>query len=246
VNLALALSDGGSAQVCLVDLDLAFGDVAITLQLFPARTIADAVPLEGGLDFTVLEPLLTDYRGQLRALVAPVQPDAKDTIPASLVGQILHLLKAHFDHVVVDTAPAFDEHVLQAVDETDEMILVTTLDVPTLKNVKVAVETLDLLNFPLPKRHLVLNRADDKVGLTREKVESVLGMQVAAPIPTSSQVAQATNSGEPIVLGQPKHPVSQAIKKLAAELSALSGHGQAAPSRERTAAPRRLLRRSGR
>ncbi len=77
--------------------------------------------------------------------------------------------------MVVDTSPSFDEYALQAFDETDEMLLVTTLDVPTLKNVKVAVETLDLLNFPKPRRRLILNRADDKVGLTPEKVETTLG-----------------------------------------------------------------------
>jgi pilus assembly protein CpaE len=249
VNLALALSAGGSRKVCLVDLDLAFGDVAITLQLFPARTIADAVHLEAGLDFAVLEPLLTEYRDELYALVAPVQPDAKDTIPASLVGRILVLLKAHFDHVVVDTSPAFDEYVLQAVDETDEMLLVTTLDVPTLKNVKVAVETLDLLNFPMAKRHLVLNRADDKVGLTQEKVEATLAMAVAVAIPTSIQVAHATNSGEPIVLAQPKHQVSQAIKKLAGTLlaAAPAARRQERRQSDRSGSPRRsLLRRSGR
>jgi pilus assembly protein CpaE len=247
VNLAVALSDGGARKVCLVDLDLAFGDVAITLQLFPVRTIADAVHLESGLDFPVLEPLLTEYRDQLSALVAPVQPDAKDTISPALVGRILDLLKGHFDNVVVDTAPAFDEYVLQAVDETDEMVLVTTLDVPTLKNVKVAVETLDLLNFPKAKRHLVLNRADDKVGLTQDKVESTLGMSVAAAIPTSNQVAHATNSGEPIVLAQPKHQVSQAIKKLAVGIAAAAPTVPAGGATAHEQGRRRsLLRRSGR
>ena len=248
VNLAVALSEGGSRKVCVVDLDLAFGDVAITLQLFPARTIADAVHLESGLDFAVLEPLLTNYRDQLSALVAPVQPDAKDGIPASLVGRILNLLKSHFDHVVVDTSPSFDEYVLQAFDETDDLLLVTTLDVPTLKNVKVAVETLDLLNFPKSRRHLVLNRADDKVGLTADKVESTLGMPIAAAIPTSSQVAHATNSGEPIISAQPKHAVSQAITAMA---RSVSGHA-AVPSsgggsKAHASAPKRsLLRRNGR
>jgi pilus assembly protein CpaE len=247
VNLAVALSDGGARKVCLVDLDLAFGDVAITLQLFPVRTIADAVHLESGLDFPVLEPLLTEYRDQMYALVAPVQPDAKDTISPALVGRILDLLKSHFDNVVVDSAPAFDEYVLQAVDETDEMVLVTTLDVPTLKNVKIAVETLDLLNFPKAKRHLVLNRADDKVGLTQDKVESTLGMSVSAAIPTSNHVAHATNSGEPIVLAQPKHQVSQAIKKLAVAIAAaaptMPGSGTPAQDHGRR---RPLLRRSSR
>jgi len=249
VNLAVALSENGAKRVVLVDLDLAFGDVAITLQLFPARTIADTVHLESGLDFNVLEPLLTDYRGQLSALVAPVQPDAKDNIPASLVGRILNLLKQHFDFVVVDTSPSFDEYALQAFDETDEMLLVTTLDVPTLKNVKVAVETLDLLNFPKPRRHLVLNRADDKVGLTPDKVESTLGMSISQAIPTSSQVAHATNSGEPILSAQPRHPVSQAITKLARKLAASgsSPGGTVVPGTTNRAAPRRsLLRRNGR
>jgi pilus assembly protein CpaE len=247
VNLAMALSRNGARKVCLVDLDLAFGDVAITLQLFPARTLADAVHLQSGLDFAVLEPLLTDYHPGLSALVAPVQPDARDTIPAALVGRVLGLLKSNFDHVVVDTAPAFDEYVLQAFDETDELLLVTTLDVPTLKNVKVAVETLDLLNFPKPKRHLVLNRADDKVGLSPDKVESTLGMKIAAAIPTSSQVAHATNAGEPITIASPKHAVSQTLLKFA---STLAG---APPKRDHKAVPREasgpkrsLLRRNGR
>ncbi len=250
VNLALALSQGGSRKVCVVDLDLAFGDVAITLQLFPARTIADAVHLESGLDFGVLEPLLTTYHAQLSALVAPVQPDAKDGIPAPLVGRILSLLKSHFDHVVVDTSPAFDEFVLQAFDETDDLLLVTTLDVPTLKNVKVAVETLDLLNFPRPRRHLVLNRADDKVGLTADKVESTLGMPIDAAIPTSTAVAHATNSGEPIISTHPKHSVSQAINALAKSLStpqASSGLNGASGGKSHVATPKRsLLRRNGR
>jgi pilus assembly protein CpaE len=249
VNLALALAQGGTRKVCVVDLDLSFGDVAITLQLFPARTIADAVHLESGLDFHVLEPLLTSYQDRLSALVAPVQPDAKDGIPAALVGRILNLLKTQFDHVVVDTSPAFDEYVLQAFDETDDLLLVTTLDVPTLKNVKVAVETLDLLNFPRPRRHLVLNRADDKVGLTPDKVESTLGMSIAAAIPTSSQVAHATNSGEPIISAQPKHSVSQAIATLARSLSAPPTPSGAAPAgggKSHAAAPKRsLLRRKG-
>ena len=248
VNVALALSEGGTRKVCVVDLDLAFGDVAITLQVFPARTIADAVHLESGLDFQVLEPLLTTYQDTMSALVAPVQPDAKDTIPAALVGRILGLLKQHFDHVVVDTAPAFDEYVLQALDETDDLLLVTTLDVPTLKNVKVAVETLDLLNFPKSRRHLVLNRADDKVGLTPDKVESTLNMKIAASIPTSFQVAHATNSGEPITGAQPKHAVSQAITRLARSVAGSTGEAPpSADSPARPATPKRsLLRRNGR
>jgi pilus assembly protein CpaE len=218
-NLAVALADRPDVRVCLVDLDLGFGDVAITLQLFPSRTIADAVALEHELDFTVLEPLLTPHRRGFSTLVAPVQPDAKDSIPSTLVSRILELLKENFDFVIVDTSPAFDEHVLQAFDETDELLLVATLDVPTLKNVKIACETLDLLNFPPSRRHLVLNRADDKVGLDPAKVEATLGMRISQAIPTSPEVANATNAGEPITASHPRHPVSQAILRLAQTLT---------------------------
>src|SRR3954452_15135201 len=254
-NLAVALAARNDFRVCLVDLDLGFGDIAITLQLFPARTIADAVALESDLDFSVLEPLLTPHRRGFSTLVAPVQPDAKDSIPASLIARILSVLKANFDFVIVDTSPAFDEHVLQAFDETDELLLVTTLDVPTLKNVKIACETLDLLNFPKPRRHLVLNRADDKVGLSADKVEATLDMKIAQAIPTSPEVANATNSGEPITASQPKHVVSQAINRLAEGVTGVSS-GTATQNvateilsaKERPhAAPRRgLHRRQGR
>ena len=250
VNLGIVLSDKGSKRVCVVDLDLGFGDIAITLQLIPARTIADAAHFESGLDFTVLEPLLTPHESGISALVAPVHPGAKDSIPPSLVGRILSLLKANFDYVIVDTAPTFDEFVLQAFDETSELLLVTTLDVPTLKNVKIAVETLDLLNFPKQRRHLVLNRADDKVGLTANEVENALGMKIESAIPTSSQVANATNSGEPIAAALPRHPVSQAVGRLARTFDRPSDHaraGQPAARGPRTPAPKRgLLRRNSR
>jgi pilus assembly protein CpaE len=249
-NLAVALSARESLRVCLVDLDLGFGDIAITLQLFPARTIADAVALESELDFSMLEPLLTPHRRGFSTLVAPVQPDAKDSIPASLVSRILSVLKQNFDYVIVDTSPAFDEHVLQAFDETDELLLVTTLDVPTLKNVKIACETLDLLNFPKPRRHLVLNRADDKVGLSPEKVEATLDMKIAQAIPTSPEVANATNAGEPIAASHPKHVVSQAFNRLADAVTGVSSGtakgSQAVDTASRPASKRGLLRRQGR
>jgi pilus assembly protein CpaE len=252
-NLAVAFCARG-VRVCLVDLDLGFGDIAITLQLFPARTIADAVALEHDLDFSMLEPLLTPHRRGFSTLVAPVQPDAKDSIPASLISRVLSVLKQNFDYVIVDTSPAFDEHVLQAFDETDELLLVTTLDVPTLKNVKIACETLDLLNFPKPRRHLVLNRADDKVGLTADKVETTLDMKIAQAIPTSSEVANATNAGEPITASHPKHAVSQAIHRLAEGVAGISsgtampasatgGSTDLVPARPAPAPRRGLLRR---
>lgn len=217
VNLAIALGNRGACKVCVVDLDLAFGDVAITLQVMPEHTIIEAVEAEEHLDFSLLETLMTRHE-QLSILAAPTHPEAKARISPSFVRRVLRILREHFDYIVVDTTPAFDDHVLAAFEETDECILIATLDVPTVKNVKVAVETLDNLGVFQSHRHLLLNRADDEVGLTGQVVESLLKMKVATALPTALAVATATNNGRPIVLGQPDHPVSKALVALADQL----------------------------
>jgi pilus assembly protein CpaE len=216
-NLAAAIADGGKRSVCIVDLDLAFGDVSIVLQLFPVHTIADAVALQSKLDPDALESLLTEHSPGLHALVAPVQPDSKDSIHSDLVGRILRMLKERFDVVVVDTPPAFDEVVLQAFDDSDLVLLVGTLDVPALKSLKITAETLSLLNHPKDRWRLVLNRADVKVGLTAAEFEKTLGMKISASIPQSRDVPASINHGKAIVIDSPRHPVSQVIKRLAAE-----------------------------
>lgn len=223
VNVALALAEGGARKVCLVDLDLAFGDVAITMQLFPTHTIEEAIGSEDGIDPSLVESMLTRHEDSLMVLAAPNLPDGRDRVTARLVSRMLRTLRQQFDFVVVDTAPNFDEQTLQALDETDECIIIATLDVPTLKNVKVALETLDLLNIAQGHRHLVLNRADDAVGLDNEKVEQILGLPVTTPIPSSLDIAAATNAGKPIVLSNPDHPASRGFRQLAAHLAVVTG-----------------------
>lgn len=219
VNLALALTERGVRKVCLVDLDLAFGDVSITLQLFPTHSIEHAIGSEDTLDHPMLEGLLTRHQDSLMVLAAPSHPDVRDRVSPALILRVLRTLRETFDFVVIDTAPAFDEQTLTALDETDECVVVATLDVPTLKNVKVALETLELLNIARGHRYLLLNRADDAVGIGADKVEGILGMVVATQVATSIDIAAATNAGTPIVLGSPEHPSSIAIRALATQLA---------------------------
>jgi pilus assembly protein CpaE len=215
-NLATALADKGRRDVVLVDLDLAFGDVAIALQLFPAHTIADAVPLgEEDLDFSGLQALLTPHSPGLTTLVAPLEPGAAETVPASLVTRIIQVLKENFDFVVVDTPPAFDDQVLAAFDLSDVMVLIATLDIPALKNLKLTLETLDLLNYSRDRWRIVLNRADSKVGLAIAEVERTLRVPITAHVPSSRDVPASINRGVPLVLEDGRHPVSVAIKDFA-------------------------------
>ncbi|HEY5183365.1 MAG TPA: P-loop NTPase [Actinomycetes bacterium] len=214
-NLAAILADHGRREVCILDLDLAFGDVAIVLQLFPAHTLADAVALGDSLDADGLKSLITRHSPGLSALVAPVEPGTAGHIPAELIGRMLEILRDQFDYVVVDTPPAFDDQVLAAFDRSDIIANIATLDIPAIKNLKLTLETLELLNYSRDRWVVVLNRADSKVGLTAADVEKTLNAKIVAQIPSSREVPSTINRGVPIALDQPNHPVSQAIRQFA-------------------------------
>jgi pilus assembly protein CpaE len=247
-NMAAALADKGRREVCLVDLDLAFGDVAIALQLFPAHTIADAVPLGEYVDFGAVQALLTPHSPGLTTLVAPVEPGSGEGIPATLVSRVLQVLRDHFDYVIVDTPPAFDDHVLSAFDLSDVVALIATLDIPALKNLKLTLETMDLLNYPRDRWRIVLNRADSKVGLAISEVEKSLRATISAQLPSSRDVPAAINRGVPIVLDDPRHPVSVAIKSFSENYVANVNPGPGARPTTGAVRPERrgLLRRRSR
>jgi Flp pilus assembly CpaE family ATPase len=210
-NLGVALARDTGHRVCIVDLDLAFGDVAISVQLDPARTTVDALPMAGHLDTAGAASLLTRYAPGLEMLLAPVTPGDAEKVPPTLVGELLTVLRGMFDYVVVDTPAQFSEHVLTAMDSSAHHVLLTTPDVPALKNLRVTLDMLDLLSYPRNIRSVVVNRADSKVGLSSEDVERVVRAPIAAHVPSSRAVPISINNGTPITVATPGHPVSQAI-----------------------------------
>lgn len=212
-NLAAVLADRGRRQVCIVDLDLAFGDVAIAMQLFPARTIADAVPLNGAIDTSAVAAMLTHHSAGLSAIVAPTEPSASESIQPTLIAHLLDVLRNDFDYIVVDTPAGFDDEVLAALDVSDLIALIVTPDVPALKTLKITLETLIELSYSRDKFRLVLNRSDAKVGISHAEVEKTAQMSITGLIPGSRDVSATINRGVPIVQDDPKHPVSQAIRK---------------------------------
>lgn len=231
-NLAAALAKAGQ-RVCLVDLDLAFGDVAIALQLFPERTIADLRANSGGIDRKAASSIITAHSSGLDTVLAPVEPGAAESITATLVGELLQCLKTMYDVVVVDTPPAFTDQALAAFDASDQLALVTTLDIPALKNLKLTLETLELLGYARERWSLVLNRADSKVGLAVDDVQKTLRTSIAAQIPSSRAVPAAINRGVTLVHDAPNHAVSVAVRDFARQLLTQAGSGKshAAPAR---------------
>jgi pilus assembly protein CpaE len=214
-NLAVALAADGARRVGLIDLDLAFGDVAIMLQLVPERSITDAVGLGDQLDETSVRAMLTPYAPGLDTLLAPAGPAEAERVSQGLVADVLRVARGMFDFLVVDTPPQFTDHVLTALDASHVHLLLTTPDIPALKSLRIGLDTFDLLDLPKASRMVVLNRSDAKVGLTAADIARVIRVPIAAHVPSSRDVPISINRGVPIMVDSPQHPVSKAIRDFA-------------------------------
>lgn len=216
-NLAVTLAAGGARRVCLVDLDLAFGDVAIALQLEPERTIADAVALDRPIGAAGFRTLLTPYADGIDTLLAPIGPIAGEQIGRGLVRAILALARAQFDHVVVDTPPFYTDQVIAALDVADAYVLLATPDIAALKNLRLTLDLFNLRGYAEGARLVMLNRADDRTGLTVGDIEQVIRVPVRSLVPASRDVPISLNRGVPITVEAPDHPVSRAFRGFADE-----------------------------
>jgi len=228
-SLAVALAQRSDKPVCLVDADLQFGDVAVMLKLTPHHTIVDAVSVLDRIDAPLLDSLLVTHEPSgLRVLPAPLEPAFADQVGAAEMVAIVELLRSFCSYVIVDTPAYFNDVVLGLVEVSDKVMLVAGMDIPNIKNVKIGLQTLRLLNTPMDKLLLILNRANSKVKLDIGEVERTLQLQADALIPSDVVVPQSVNKGEPVVLHSPKSGVSKSINQLAEQFLP-----QAAPKRRR-------------
>lgn len=216
-NMAVVLARRSSKPVVLVDADLQFGDVAVMLKLAPQHTIVDAVGSADRLDANLLQQFLMRHEPSgLLILPAPLEPSFADQISAAEMVRIVELLRGFCSYVIIDTPAYFNEVVLGLIEESDEVLLIAGMDIPNIKNVKIGLQTLRLLNVPMSKLHLVLNRANSKVKLDVSEVERTLQIKAESLVPSDVVVPQSVNKGTPVVLDAPKSGVAKAIEQLAA------------------------------
>lgn len=214
-SLAVALAQRSEGPVCLVDADLQFGDVAVMLKLTPHHTIVDVVSSLDRLDPALLHSLLVTHEPTgLLVMPAPLEPAFADQVGAVHMNAIIDQLRTFCSYVVVDTPSYFNDVVLGLVETSDKILLVAGLDIPNVKNVKIALQTLRLLNTPPEKLMLVLNRANSKVKLDIGEVERTLQIKADAMIPSEIVVPQAVNKGEPVVTHAPKSAVAKSLQGL--------------------------------
>ncbi|MBE0476583.1 MAG: P-loop NTPase [Coriobacteriia bacterium] len=217
-NLGVALVRNHGKRVILLDLDLQFGDVGIVLGLEPKRTIHDAAQVYERLDSTMLEGLLVEHSSGVRAMLAPVRPEDSEGITSARVNGIIGHLRKLADYVVVDTSPAFSDVVLGALDQSDAVYVVTTMDVASIKNTKISMQKLHQLGYDGDLMRLVLNRADSKVFLEEGKVSEAIGAPIGARIPSDLLVPRSINKGVPVVLDAPKSRVARSIDEIARDV----------------------------
>lgn len=216
VNLAVALAGRPLTKVALVDADIQFGDVSLALNVPARSTLADVVAEKENLDDEVLSPYMAIYSDQLHILAAPARPEQAESITGKLVGAVLKQLRQSYDLVLVDTASAFNEATIAALDAADSVLLVAGLELPAVKNTKLALEIMQSLGYDDEKIMLVLNRATPEGGIEAGEVETTLKRRFVAAIPTDARtVASSINQGLPLVLSHPATAVARQMQSLA-------------------------------
>jgi pilus assembly protein CpaE len=186
------------------------------LKLAPQHTIVDAVAGLDRLDMQMLQSLLTLHPASgLNVLAAPLEPAFADQIGAAEMVKIVEVLRKFCSYVIVDTPAYFNDVVLGLIEVSDDVLLVAGMDVPNIKNVKIGLQTLRLLNTPKEKLRLILNRANSKAKLDVSEVERTLQVTADALIPSDVVVPQAVNKGIPVVLASPRSSVTKALEELA-------------------------------
>jgi pilus assembly protein CpaE len=220
VNLAAALAKHAGKRTLLLDLDLQFGDAAIMLGIEPEKTIYDLVTAPGELDSEKLAGYTTRHTCGLDILPAPLRPEDAELVTEGKLARLLEVARESYDVIVVDTSPFFHGPMLATLDRTDQLMMLCGLDVPTLKNVRLSLQTLELLSFPPHRISFVLNRANSKVGMSKKEVEGALGVKITHEVPSDRAVPLAVNRGNPAVLADGGADFSSAVKKMAKALVA--------------------------
>jgi pilus assembly protein CpaE len=213
-NLTVALALAGHKPV-LVDLDLQFGDVGLALGLRPDKTIYDLARSAGSLDAEKLDAYLVKHSSGARVLLAPTRPDQASAVTVDLLRDVFTTLRSMSDYVIVDTPPGFTPEVIAAIDASSNVCIVGMLDSLSLKNTKLGLETLELMGYEPGRVSLVLNRADTRVGITREDVEAIIGRAPEVFVPSDRQIPISVNDGIPIVVQEERSEAARAFRKLA-------------------------------
>jgi pilus assembly protein CpaE len=211
-NLAYFLTKLTGKRVCIVDLDLQFGEVSTALRLRPKYTIFDALQRED-TDEADLQAHIEEYTVQhetgVHVLAAPREPSEADRITPPDVTRILEAVRNRYDYVLVDTPPALAETVLAAFDLSDLLYVMATLDLPSVRNMSVFLGTLERLKIPTENVRLVLNKAESDIGIDIDQVTKLFPQGFESVLPYAKEVSRSINLGMPVMAASPTAEISR-------------------------------------
>ena len=212
-NLAYHLARVTGQRVCLVDLDLQFGEVSTALRLKPRFSVADA--LAGDVDDEELcehvEEFMTPHPAGFQVLTAPRDPSEADQIDPPRVIQVVRALKRRFDFVVVDTPAQLSETVLAAFDQSSRLLVLATFDLPSVRNTTVFLNTLEKLKIPVEDISVILNKVEDGVGIEVDEVNEVFDHRIESTLVYAKEVSRSINQGEPVIAYAPGSEISRQL-----------------------------------
>jgi len=213
-NLAVGLALTGRHSTVLVDLDLQFGDVASALNLDPEHSLPDTLYGPASRDTMVLKTFLTLHETGLYVICGPKSPAAGDSITTHQVSHLLQMLASEFSYVVVDTGPGLSEHVLAAMDDSSDLVLVTRMDVPGVRGLRKELDALTELGMLSDSRCVVLNFTDTRAGLSVADAQATIGSAIDVSLPRSKTILRSVNQGIPLLQSGGRDPMAKALRRL--------------------------------
>jgi pilus assembly protein CpaE len=210
-NLAYFLTRYTGKRVCIVDLDLQFGEVSTALRLRPKYTIFDVLQRDDGDESDLqahIEEYTVTHETGVSVLAAPREPSEADRISPPDITKVLEAARQRFDYVIVDTPPALAETVLVAFDMSDLLYVMATLDLPSVRNMSVFLSTLDRLKVPTDHVRLILNKAETDVGIDVDQVTKLFPQGFESILPYAKEVSRSINLGMPVMAASPTAEIS--------------------------------------
>jgi pilus assembly protein CpaE len=203
--------------VILVDGNLQYGDVTVFLNEQSKNTIMDLAPRADELDPEILEEVLITHKtSKVRILAAPTRPEYAESVTGEQFGKVLQYLKRLYSYIVVDTSSTLTDEVVAAIDAADLVILLTTQDIPAIKNARLFFDLANVLNLSPKRIVFAMNRFDKRIGITPEKVGESFKHEISAVLPMDERVViPSINRGVPFILADKSKPISKAILQLA-------------------------------
>jgi pilus assembly protein CpaE len=220
-NLAVALRQITHKKVALVDGNLVLGDLDVILNLVSTKNIVDLAERIDDLDYDLLNDVLATHPSQIKVLLAPANPQAGELVTTDHVRRILELMVTEFDYVVVATPSSFHkDKALVMLDLADRIVLLMTLELTCIKNIKIFLELTELLEYPREKMLLVLNKSDNRMNIRVDNIENNIKHKVAMQIANAgNDMALAINQGVPLVIDKRDQRAVKDIFALAGEIA---------------------------